>query len=215
MRTLAVKPSRPLRFAAISALAFALLCVTGFAQNDPPDQAGRISSVSGTVSIQPSGSDDWGQVYSNLPIGTGDRIFTDQDGRAEIQVGQTYLRIGPNTDITFVDEQPGATTVGMAQGSAHVRSFGFWRGQSLDVSTPNGDAMLSEPGEFRADVMPDLGATIFTSMANNLDVSGAGGFAQPMGQGQSLEVAGTNPVYPQWLQPNGLDSLDQWSQQRD
>ena len=215
MRTLALKPSRSLRFAAISAVAFALFCVPGFAQNDPPDQAGRISSVSGTVSIQPSGSDDWGQVYSNLPIGPGDRIFTDQDGRAEIQVGQTYLRIGPNTDITFVDEQPGETNFGMAQGSAHVRSFGFWQGQSLDVSTPNGDARLSEPGEFRADVLPDQGATIFTSMANDVSVSGAGGFSQPMRQGQSLGVAGTNPVYPQWLQPNGPDYLDQWSQQRD
>lgn len=44
MRTLALKPSRSLRFAAISAVTFALFCVTGFAPNDPPDQAESLQS---------------------------------------------------------------------------------------------------------------------------------------------------------------------------
>jgi hypothetical protein len=215
MQAFALKPSQTPGYLAAFVIAAALLCAPGLAQDDPPDQAGRISSISGTVSVQPNGSDDWGQVYPNLPVGPGDRIFTDQNGRAEIQVGQSYLRIGPNTDITFVDEQPGEITFGMAQGSLHVRSYGFWPGQGLDVSTPNGDARLSEPGEFRTDVIPDQGATIFTSMGSEIAVSGAGDFNQPMGPGQSLEVAGTNPVYPQWLQPNGFDALDQWSEQRD
>lgn len=220
MQAFALKPShlksfRLLRSATLSAITLALLAIACVAQDDPPDEAGRISFLSGTVSVQPNGSDDWGQVYPNLSIGPGDRIFTDQDGRVEIQVGQSYLRIGPNTDITFVDEQPGDIAFGMAQGSVHVHSFGFEPGQSFDVSTPNGDTRLTEPGEFRADVMPGDGVTIFTTMGDNAFVSGAGGFAQPMGPGQSLELAGTNPVYPQWLQPNGMDELDQWSQQRD
>lgn len=221
MQIFALKPSRLksthrlLQPRLGAAIALALLAIPCLAQDDPPDEAGRVSFISGTVSVQPNGSDDWGQAYPNSSIGPGDRIFTDQDGQAEIQVGQSYLRIGPNTDITFVEEQPGDIAFGMAQGSVHVRSFGFEPGQSFDISTPNGDTRLSEPGELRADVMPGDGVTIFTTMGNDAFVSGAGGFGQPMGPWQSLEVAGTNPVSPQWLQPNGPDELDQWSQQRD
>ena len=189
--------------------------LSSFAQDDPPDQAGRISITSGTVSIQSASSDDWGQAYPNLPIGPGDRIFTDQDGRAEIQVGQSYLRIGPNTDVTLVGDDENEISFGVAQGSVHVRSFGLWQGQSVDLSTPNGDARLEQAGEFRVDSLPDQGASIFTSLGSNLFVSGAGNFGQPVNNWQSLELAGTNPVYPQWLQANGPDNLDAWSQQRD
>ena len=169
----------------------------------------------GTVSIQPSGSDDWGRAYPNLPVGPGDRIYTDQDGQVEVQVGQTYIRIGPNSDVTLVNDDQNAIAWGVAQGSVHVQSFGLWQGQSLDLSTANSDARIGNAGEFRVDVVPDQGATIFTSLGNGLVVTGAGGFWQQMGNWQSLEVAGTNPVDAQWLQPAGADELDQWSQQRD
>jgi hypothetical protein len=195
-----------------------ILALTSFlanAQNDPPDQAGRISYASGTVSIQPAGSDDWGQLYPNLPIGPGDRIFTDQDGQVEIQIGQSYVRIGPNTDITLVNDAADGISFGVAQGSVRVHSFGLWQGQGLDVSTPNGDGRLERPGEFRADIMPDQGATVFTTPANDLLITGAGGFWKQIGSWQALELTGTNPVYPQWLQLTQPDSLDAWSQQRD
>ncbi|HLY41157.1 MAG TPA: DUF6600 domain-containing protein [Terracidiphilus sp.] len=215
MRFSTFAPLRQLRSIATSVAALSLLTMACVAQPDPPDEAGRVSAVSGTVSIQPSGSDDWGQVYANVPIGPGDRIFTDQDGRVEIQVGQSYLRIGPNSDVTLVNYAPDSISFGVGQGSVHVRSFGFWQGQGLDISTPNGDGRLDQAGEMRVDTMPDDGATVFTSFNSNVLVTGAGGFGQEIGNFQSLELAGTNPVYPEWLQPNQPDDLDAWSQGRD
>ena len=132
-----------------------------WAQDDPPDQAGRLSWISGQVSVQPMGTDDWGQAYANLSLGPGDRIYTDADGRAEIQVGQTYLRIGPNTDISLVSIGPDGIGFGMAQGSVHLRSFGLWQGQNLDVSTPNGNISFEQSGERRIDVFPNS-STVFT-----------------------------------------------------
>lgn len=183
--------------------------------DDPPPEAGRISYISGTVSIQPSTSDQWGQVYANLPVGPGDRIFTDNDGRAEIQLGRTYVRIGPNSDVTLVDDSQFNINFGVAQGSIRLHSFGLWPRQLVDVSTPNGNAEFGEQGDLRVDVVPDDGATVFTNLGQFADITGAGNFRQQLDSGQSLEVAGTNPVYPQWLQPAGPDQLDSWSQQRD
>jgi hypothetical protein len=183
--------------------------------DDPPPEAGRISYISGNVSIQPATADQWGQAYPNLPVGPGDRIFTDNDGRAEIQIGRTYVRVGPNSDVTLVDDNQFNINFGVAQGSIRLHSFGLWPRQLVDVSTPNGNAEFGEQGDLRVDVMPTDGATVFTNLGQFADITGAGDYRQQLDYGQSLEVAGTNPVYPQWLQPAGPDQLDSWSQERD
>jgi len=210
-------PSSPKRLllAFAAAAFFSFACTQSQAQPDPPAQAGRISYVTGTVSIQPAGTDDWGQALPNLPIGPGDRVFTDFDGRAEIQVGQTFVRIGPNSDVSLVDSSPEGITFGVGQGSIHVRSNGLWDGQSVYINTPSGSSTLSYPGELRVDVMGDEPSAVFTTYGANLFITGAGGFGQQIGNEQSLELIGSNPVYPQWLQPADWDNLDNWSRQRD
>ncbi|MGA2887182.1 MAG: DUF6600 domain-containing protein [Terracidiphilus sp.] len=206
---------RKLLIATAASVILALASTPLHAQDDPPAQAGRLSYISGDVSIQPAGSDDWGEALPNLPFGPGDRIFTDSDGRAEVQVGQTFIRIGPNSDVSFVDGTPFSISIGVAQGSVHVHCLGLWPGQRLHVNTPSGSGGLDQPGELRVDVMPDEGAAIFTNLGWQSFVGGPGFDAETLRAGQALELAGSNPVVPQWLQPADWDDLDRWSQQRD
>lgn len=192
---------------------------------DPPPEAGRLSAIQGNVSVQPAGAQDWGQAYMNLPLGPGDRIYTDQGSRAEIQVGQTYVRIGPNTDITLVDATSQAVTFGMGAGSADVHAFGLWPNQQLQVQTPSGTATVYQPTDFRTDVYAEQQAdqdqqggaasAVFTPFNGSVEVAGADDVGATVQAGQSFELEGTNPVYPQWLEPAGLDQLDQWSRTRD
>ena len=202
-------------FAALPLMAASLAIGQDDPSVDPPAEAGRLSWISGTVSIQPVGTQDWGQAYPNLTIGPGDRVYTDSDGRAEVQVGQTYLRIGPNTDVTLVDDTQFAIHFGVAQGSVRVHTFGLWPRQLLDVSTPNGNAEFGQNGDLRADVYPQDGATVFTNLGQFADVTGAGQFRQDLEYGQSLQISGSNPVDSDWLQPASPDELDRWSQERD
>src|SRR3954447_23287524 len=180
----------------------ALLPIASPAQDeDPPQQAGRLSIVNGNVSIQPAGAQDWGQAYLNYPLGPGDRIFTDADGRAEIQVGRTFVRVGPNSDVTFVDFNSQAVTFGAAQGAVHIRARELWQGQSLYVQTPSGTSTVTEPADFRVEVYPEQQTAVFTTYEGDLNISGANDFGMDMQPRQALELVGTNPVYPQWLQP--------------
>jgi len=192
-----------------------LVSTPSSAQDDPPSQAGRLSIVYGTVSIQPVGADEWGQAYLNYPVGPGDRIFTDSDGRAEIQVGRNYVRFGPNSDVTFVDANESAITFGLAQGALHIRTRGLWDGQSLYVQTPGGSTTVNGPADFRVDVYPNEQTAIFTNYGGDVYISGANDFGMDTGPGQALELVGTNPAYPQWLQPAEWDDLDRWSERRD
>jgi hypothetical protein len=211
----ALTSSKRFVLAAVFAAAMGMAASACAQDDDPPPEAGRISYISGNVSIQPVTSDEWGQAYPNLPVGPGDRIFTDSDGRAEVQVGQTYVRIGPNSDVTLVDASTFNINFGVAQGSIHLHSFGLWPRQLLDISTPNGNAEFGNSGDLRVDVLPSDGATVFTNLGQFVDITAAGNFRQDLDYGQSLALAGTNPVSPQWLQPAGPDDLDSWSQQRD
>jgi hypothetical protein len=194
-----------------------------YAQNDqdPPPEAGRLSAISGNVSVQPAGAQDWGQAYLNLPLGPGDRIYTDAGSRAEIQVGQTYLRVGPNTDVTLVDATSQAITIGLGAGSMDVHAYGLWPNQQLQVQTPSGTGTVYQPTDFRADVyaqgqsQDQNVSAVFTPFNGSVDVAGADGVGATVQAGQSFEMAGTNPVYPQWLEPAGPDQLDQWSRMRD
>lgn len=197
--------------AAVMALAPTLL----HAQDDPTFEAGRVSSINGTVSVQPAGSDNWIQAYVNLPLGPGDRIYTDSDARAEIQIGQTFVRIAHDSDVTFVDATPRAINLGVAQGSAHIHIVALWPGQAEHVNTPSGSATIAQQGDLRVDVLPDQGTALFTDFLQDVFISGAGGFGQHIENGQALELAGSNPVVPQLLEPASPDGLDRWSQQRD
>jgi hypothetical protein len=215
MNPFALSPAQKLLLASAAVACLSLVSIPCHAQPDPPAQAGRISYITGNVSIQPMGSDDWGQAVPNLPLGPGDRIFTDVDGRAEIQVGQTFVRIGPNSDVSLVDSTPSGLYFGVAQGAIHMRTQGLWQGQSVYVNTPSGSLVLSTAGELRVDVMPDQYAAVFTDYSGYEQISGADEFAQGLTDGQALELVGSNPVVPQWLEPAGWDSLDNWSHQRD
>ena len=62
---------------------------------DPPGRVARLGYVSGTVSFQPSGEDQWSQALANYPLTTGDRLYTDRDGRAELETGNIAVRLLP------------------------------------------------------------------------------------------------------------------------
>lgn len=201
---------------AIVAVAMAMASAAVMAQDDdPPAQAGRISSMTGAVSVQPAGSQDWGQAYSNFPLGPGDRLFTDVDGYAEIQLGHVRVRVGPQTDITLVEDSANSLSFGLAQGAAIVHVSSLWPDQSLYVQTPNGTITVNQLADIRVDVMPQEQTALFSDRRGQSYVSGAGDFGANMADHQALQLAGTNPVYSQWVRPTEGDGLEDWSRRRD
>jgi hypothetical protein len=61
----ALSPTPKLLLTSAVVAFLALASMPSHAQPDPPAQAGRLSYITGNVSIQPSGSDDWGHAVPN------------------------------------------------------------------------------------------------------------------------------------------------------
>jgi hypothetical protein len=188
-----------------------LAATPSHAQNDPPPGAARLAFLEGGVSIQPNGVDGWGQAYSNMPLGSGDRIATSQPGRGELQAGPVRAYFSEATDVTLINFNQGVE-IGVGNGSASVFSDGF-SGGGLAVQTPNGAVTVAGRAAFRVDVFSAEQSTIITAYQNSgvLTLNGGGGFYANLNPGESIQLTGTNPVMAQPLQPAPYDDFAHWS----
>ena len=66
---------------------------------DPPGRVGRLSEVQGQVWLYHPGEGEWIAAERNRPLTAGDRVATDGDGRAEIRVGSTTLRVDRGSEF--------------------------------------------------------------------------------------------------------------------
>jgi hemolysin activation/secretion protein len=67
----------------------------GSQENDPPSRAARLQFMSGSVSVQPHGTDEWAAGALNRPLTNSDNIWADKDSRAEINVGSGLIQSIP------------------------------------------------------------------------------------------------------------------------
>lgn len=192
---------------------FVLAATSLHAQPDPPPGAAVVVHLQGNVTVQPSGSDDWGQAYPNMPANPGDRIFTDADGRGALYLTDARAYFDHNSDFTLIDNDAQQIVFGLGQGSAEFYSNGFPPGKVLVVQTPNGAFTIDRQAGFRVDVDRDDDYSVVTVFRYNgyVELYGGGGFYTRLFPDQSLQVAGTNPVYAQPLGPDTYDDFRRWA----
>ncbi len=128
-------PSRLRAF--LLAAGVALLASSGWAVADPPSRVARLGYLSGPVSFSPAGEDNWVQAGVNRPLTTGDRLWTDAGGRAELQVGGSDIRMGSDTGATILNLDDEIAQLQLTQGALNVRVRRLGQNQVFEVDTPN------------------------------------------------------------------------------
>ena len=146
----------------------------GQPDQDPPTRAGRISYTEGSVSFQPGGQGDWLDAVRNRPLTVGDNLWVDRDSRAEIQIGGTSIRLGPETSITFLDLGDNVTQLRLSLGSIFFRVRHFGSDDNFEVDTPNLAFNVDQPGEYRIDVNQNGDQTNATVWHGAAEITGAG-----------------------------------------
>lgn len=196
-------------------LAGAVLLSGGlFAQANPPARAATLTYVSGQVSLQPSGQNDWSQAALNYTLTTGDRLYTDQNSRAELQVGPSAVRLSDGTDLTISNLDDQTLQLGLAQGTLRVTVYDLPNNNDVEVDTPNGALTLLGPGSYRVDVDPNGGTSVVTVNSGSLQVTG-GGANQTVDAGQAVQLSGSESIEVDSVDMPAPDDFDQWSAERD
>src|SRR5271166_6379343 len=176
-------------------LAFALWCaLPAPAQDtDPPGRVARLGFMSGSVSFEPAGENDWSLASLNYPLTSGDRLWTDKDARAELETGNVAIRMSAQTDLTTTSLADQLIQLGLAQGTLRVRSFDMQGGHEIEIDTPNAALTIVRPGDYRIDTFPDQNVTMVTVNQGELQITG-NGLNQTVSSGQAFKLTGTNPV---------------------
>jgi hypothetical protein len=204
-------------FAALLALSLVPLAI---AQDDPgadpPSRAARLSYISGTVSFQPGGVDDWVPAEPNRPLTTGDRLWTDDNSRVEMNLGSAAFRLSSRTNFTFLNLDDRTAQIQLSLGTLSVRLRRLDQDETVEIDTPQVAFTLLRPGEYRVEVNEAGDATIITVRGGDGEAS-ANGQAFAIHAREQVRIAGpegAEPILDRRAAPTA-DSFDLFCQDRD
>jgi hypothetical protein len=193
------------------------LCAAGVAaadDADPPGRAARLSYLEGPVSLQPAGVDEWTAADLNRPLTTGDRVWTDEGGVAELDAGAVVVRMGETTGFSFTNLDDHTVQMQLVAGTliVHVREMGDQ--QSYEVDTPNLALSLQQPGVYRVEVNGTGDSTV-VKVTDGLAIAMSGAQSLPVQTQQMMMFRGTTQLAMSGGALGPPDDLDSWSATRD
>ena len=208
-----MKTLRPFIHAATATLFVALCALPSFA-GDPPSRVARLNYMSGEVSMQPGGVDDWAPAVINRPITTADRLWTDKDSRAELHLGSAAIRMGNETSVTLTNLSDNVVQFELYQGTLNVQLARLSHDEVFEIDTPNTAFTLLKPGNYRIDVDSNGDSTLITVWKGKGVATGEGPEVQIESRRQVRFVSGRSMAHQTFTSP-ASDSFDQWCQGRD
>lgn len=183
--------------------------------SDPPARAARLAYMSGAVSFAPPGEEQWALASLNRPLAIGDRLYTDRDARAELELGDASIRLDEQTAFSFLNLDDNNAQVQLSNGTLNLGLRNVYSGQSYEIDTPTVAFVVNQPGEYRVDVDPNGGYTNVAVYNGAGTIYGEGGVSYPVAAGQfyrffnsQLSGVASGPL------PR-TDDFDQWCFQRD
>lgn len=183
-------------------------------QDDPPSRVARLGYMEGSVSFQPAGEDDWVGAVPNRPMTTGDKLWADQDSRAEVQLGSAVIRLAPMTGFSFLNLDDNTIQIQLSSGSIGITVRRLGDDDDFEVDTPNLAFTVSQPGHYRLDASEDGSNTVISIREGESEATG-NGQSYTLHGGQVGTFSGTDSLNADVEQIGGPDQFDSWSETRD
>src|SRR5690349_1342189 len=181
---------------------------------DPPGRVARLQYITGAVSIQPNGQDEWVEASLNRPMTNSDNLWTDKDSRAELNVGTGVMRMDAMSSLTITNVSDNTVQVSLHQGTLNLRVRHLWDGEIYEVDTPNMAFTIQKAGEYRFDVDPNGDASVATVWKGEGDATGTGPAVRVRKGEQARFTNGTSLTHVIHDAP-GMDGFDDWCRVRD
>ena len=182
--------------------------------DDPPTRVARLSYVDGQVSFSPAGTDDWVAAVLNRPLTTGDKLWSDQNSRAELNIGSAEFRLGEQTGFSFLNLDDHVAQVRLTEGTLSVRVRRMDQNETIEIDTPNQAFSILRPGRYRVSVNENGDTTMVNVRDGEGEVTG-GGSAYTVHPGQQGIFTGTDTLEADIEPLPELDSFDSWCDERD
>jgi hypothetical protein len=181
---------------------------------DPPSRVARLSYINGQVSFDPAGTDDWVDAVLNRPITTGDKIWTDQNSRAELHIGSAVARLGEMTGFSFLNLSDNVIQIQLTEGTINLHVIRLGDDENIEVDTPNLAFSVLRPGHYRINVNEAGDTSIISVRDGEGEVTG-GGSAFTLHPGDSGSFSGTDSLSSDVEELPDEDNFDNWCDERD
>ena len=182
--------------------------------DDPPSRVARLGYMQGSVSFQPAGESDWVGAVPNRPMSTGDQLWTDEDGRAEVQLGSAVIRLAPLTTFSFLNLDDDTVQIQLTSGAINITIRRLWDQDDFEVDTPNQAFTAFQPGHYRVEAGSDGNYTVISVRAGEGESTG-NGQSFSLHAGQRGTFSGTDSLYADVEPLYNPDEFDNWSDFRD
>ncbi len=199
---------------AVLALLVSTAALSALADADPPGRAVRIKYISGAVSLQPGGVNDWVAAVVNRPLTTSDRVWTDKEARAELHLGSAALRMNAETSLTFTNVSDDIVQVELDQGTLNLHIRHLFGGETYEIDTPNQAFTILKPGDYRFDVDPNADTTSVTVWKGEGEANGQGPGVK-LRSGHQATFSGGTSLEHQTASAPDLDGFDDWCRVHD
>lgn len=178
---------------------------------DPPGRVARLSYLGGEVSFSPSGEDTWFDAQLNRPLVVGDRLWTDNNGRVELEMGTSALRLDYDSSLEFLNLDDQLAQVQLTQGVANLRVDHLYDGQMYEIDTPTLAMVVSEPGEYRLDIAPDGSSTQVTVFSGRAEIYGENNAVSSVLAGNSIRFLDPGLHDVRQMAIPSADDFDRWA----
>ncbi|MGC2197166.1 MAG: DUF6600 domain-containing protein, partial [Terriglobales bacterium] len=196
------------------ALLVSSAALSALADSDPPARAVRLKYISGAVSIQPGGVNDWVEGVVNRPLTTSDRVWTDKEARAELNLGSAALRMNAETSLTLTNVSDDIVQVELDQGTLNLHIRHLFGGETYEIDTPNQAFTILKAGDYRFDVDPNADTTSIAVWRGEGEANGQGPGVRIRSGRQVTFTAGTSLEHQMASAPD-FDGFDDWCRVRD
>ncbi|MFO1220210.1 MAG: DUF6600 domain-containing protein [Burkholderiaceae bacterium] len=192
----------------------ALMARPAQASDDPPGRVGRITESRGQSWQWDPESGEWVAVQRNRPVTSGDRLSVEPDGRLELRIGSSTVRLAGGTELEMRRLDDARIEMRLAQGSAALRVRSPEVAREIELATEEGRFLPRRPGHYRIDRRGDSssatawsGTIRFEAPDSALAVSG----------GRSAEFWQEGPQrtsHYSWVEPT-RDEFADWAVRND
>lgn len=168
----------------LATLFLAGFAATAQAQQDPPGRVGRLADIAGGVSWWDDEAGQWADAERNRPLTGGDRIATARDGRVELRIGSTTLRLAASSELEVLRLDDERLAFQLYSGSLALRVRSREVADEVELITAETRLLPQRAGHYRIDRIDDL--TQAASWRGLLRVGDDGG--PLIGEGQRAEL---------------------------
>ncbi len=186
----------------------------GNPSTDPPARVARIEYISGEVSMQPGGVNDWVAATQNRPLTSSDRVWADKNSRVELNVGNGFLRLNSESSLTLTNVGNNTIQAELDQGVLELTVRHLEPGEIYEIDTPNLAFTVMKPGVYRFDVNPNDDQTWVTVRKGYGEATGNGN-AVKVSDGDQVRFTAQNSLQHTAYAAPAPDGFDDWAKIRD